>query len=488
MDQVSPGPQNDAALVENARGIYASLAAVEERCIAVHKAYEVERDAHKAAGRPMQSVNEAQWRDLTRLYADLFGLHYELLLTCSHPLANASLRAQPSACATPARLWHNIFCLAERLRLGLPESVTYLHTLLDDSYNLYQDLNDEMLGDTSLWPEILGDIARYKSAIPADNNLNQFFVAWDQLADTWYRQASALLPEQGRLYHHRGTVAGHTPSTQLMLFSKALAAEKPFLAARHSLVATFLRFEPLPLRGGYVDALQHHFFAVHQVLQTSKPQSNLQHAANEYNEALGRALHEAAPGIQGFLINATVANLCSVLEIGQGGSGLPQVLPPELAAQTTQPAGVTYKVARQRCKLRTRQFVCQNMAQVLQYYNEARDATQHSVLPAMHVACSFLVYLSQSAPMGHDVVRDFPWRTLAVALNQVRSDAIRYEEIAARAPDRATAGLHAFRQESNSAQAGPGGLQWSVEKESYERISTAVLPETFGAFRLPPVL
>jgi len=167
------------------------LVMVEKKCI------EIDEQIY----RNPKSLFEEQWQATIALHRTLLYEHHDFFLASQHPSSSAALRRLATKYAVPARMWrHAIYAFLEILHHRLPESLDHMRNFV---YLAYPLLALQVEADPSFvteWPEILGDLARYRMAIEEVDVRDREI--WSGCAQQWYTQAAHRSPNVSMTQEH----------------------------------------------------------------------------------------------------------------------------------------------------------------------------------------------------------------------------------------------------------------------------------------------
>ncbi|KAK0613361.1 hypothetical protein B0T14DRAFT_407105, partial [Immersiella caudata] len=205
-------PISQEQLVAEVKGIYAGLVMVENKCIEVDTAQNIQDNNTK--------LNNEQWQALIALHRTLLHEHHDFFLASQHPSASPALRRLASKYAMPARMWrHGIHSFLELLRHRLPASLEHMLTFIYLAYSMMALLYETVPASKDTWIECLGDLGRYRMAIEDDNIRDR--EVWTAVSRGWYSKASDAVPTTGRLYHHLAILARPNTLQQLFYYKKS---------------------------------------------------------------------------------------------------------------------------------------------------------------------------------------------------------------------------------------------------------------------------
>ena len=282
------------------RGIYASLAMVEERCI-----------GYQQSELPSM-LSQDQWQALISLHRLLLHEHYDFFLASQHPSASLALKQLSEKYAIPARMWHHgIHSFLELLRYRLPDSSEHILAFLHLAYTMMTLLLESVPAFKNTWFECLGDLARYSMAVnPPERE------TWAGVARYWYLQVSDRNPNVGRIQHHLAVLARPDMVQQLFHYTKSLVSVRPFPSAGESIL--FL-FDPLLNGSGSYDqpVAASAFVAAHGYLFTQRPISDLKAPVQEYLSHLEEYINQLSVEFKTY---GTYMALCNFAAIFQYGS------------------------------------------------------------------------------------------------------------------------------------------------------------------------
>ncbi|KAK0657937.1 hypothetical protein B0T16DRAFT_502881, partial [Cercophora newfieldiana] len=126
-------PISQERLVTEAKGIYAGLVMVENKCI------EVDNARNTQTGPNNTKLNNEQWQALIALHRTLLQEHHGFFLASQHPSASPALRRLASKYAIPARMWRQgIHSFLKLLRHRLPASLEHIYISPTSSVPLWQ--------------------------------------------------------------------------------------------------------------------------------------------------------------------------------------------------------------------------------------------------------------------------------------------------------------------------------------------------------------
>jgi hypothetical protein len=209
-----------------ARGIYAAITLLEQRCTHYDNA---ERDT---------ALSDLQYQALFALHRSLLHEHCDFLLATQHPAADEKLRGSAVQCQMPARIWrHGIHSFLELLRHHLPHSHEHMLAFVLFAYSTMGLLYETIPRFSDTWIECLGDLGRYRMAIEESDISDRDH--WATVSRDWYTKASDRSPDTGRLYHHMAILARPNVVQQLYYYSKSLCVPIPFSDTRQSVLTLF---------------------------------------------------------------------------------------------------------------------------------------------------------------------------------------------------------------------------------------------------------
>ena len=114
-------PVAEEQLINEVRGIYARLVAVEKKCI------EIDKQQSEPGSVGEKELTPSQWRKLIALHRMLLRGHYTFLLISQHPSATPALKQLAENCAMPSRMWrYGIYSFLELLCQKLPTSLEFM--------------------------------------------------------------------------------------------------------------------------------------------------------------------------------------------------------------------------------------------------------------------------------------------------------------------------------------------------------------------------
>ncbi|KAK5711099.1 hypothetical protein LTR17_018556 [Elasticomyces elasticus] len=221
--QPDSSPVSEVQLTTEIKGIYAGLVIVEAKCIHL--------DAAQASN-CSTDLEMGQWQALIALHRTLLYEHHDFLMATQHPSATPALKALPTKCSMPARMWkHGIHTFLEVLRHRRPASEEYMLSFIYLASQMMALLYETAPIFLDTWIECLGDLARYRMAIEEEKESH---AQWGGVAASWYIKASDRHPQIGRLYHHLAIL--ERPSLRkFACYGKSLTCVVPFPNARDSL-------------------------------------------------------------------------------------------------------------------------------------------------------------------------------------------------------------------------------------------------------------
>ena len=376
------------------RGIYASLAMVEERCI-----------GYQQSELP-STLSQDQWQALISLHRLLLHKHNDFFLASQHPSASVALKKLSERYAMPARMWrHGIHSFLEFLRHRLPDSSEHILTFLHLAYTMMTLLLESVPAFKNTWFECLGDLARYSMAVnPPERE------TWAGVARYWYLQVSDRNPNVGRIQHHLAVLARPDVVRQLFHYTKSLVSVRPFPSAGESIL--FL-FDPLlngsGLYGQPVAASA--FVAAHGCLFTQRPISDLKVHVQECLSHLKEYINQLGAA---FKIYGAYMALCNFAAIFQYGS-MDAVLPSKFEGDFPQ---------RQQQEDGEQEGVSSNLI----YYGSCLafetfcvildQIGNENVYPAVHVYLAFIWRMVLNKNM-ENINLVVPWSKIATFLNRM---------------------------------------------------------------------
>ena len=229
-------PISHDQLVVEVKGIYAGLVMVESKCMDVD-----EKQLHAALEKdksPQPRLSNEQWQALIHLHKTLLHEHHDFFLASQHPSASPALSHLASKCSMPSRMWQRaIYAFLEVLRHRLPESRDHMLAFINIAYSMMALLYETVPAFEDTWIECLGDLARYRMAVEADDPEDR--EVWSGVARFWYDKATDHNPNTGRLYHHSAILARQYSLQQLSLFTRSLTCCTPFESAREGIKSLF---------------------------------------------------------------------------------------------------------------------------------------------------------------------------------------------------------------------------------------------------------
>ncbi|KAF2204233.1 hypothetical protein GQ43DRAFT_192292 [Delitschia confertaspora ATCC 74209] len=218
-------PVSVEQLSSEVKSIYAGLAMIETKCIAVDRGLVETINSNEE-----HTLSTDQWQALTALHKTLLHEHHDFLLVSQHPLASPPLRRLAKKYSMTARMWkHGCHSYLELLRRHLPRSLDHMHAFLYHAIQIYNLLYEFIPAFEDIWTEILGDLSRYKMVIEEDPRDREI---WARNARSWYTRMADLKPMIGRLDHHMAILSGHNPMCKLFFYAKSLTSENIFFASR----------------------------------------------------------------------------------------------------------------------------------------------------------------------------------------------------------------------------------------------------------------
>ncbi|TLS20437.1 uncharacterized protein PpBr36_11261, partial [Pyricularia pennisetigena] len=250
-------PIGQEQLVAEAKGVYAGLVVVENKCIEVDNA---QRSLNNDSGSP--KLNTDQWQALIALHRTLLHEHHDFFLASQHPSASPALKRLAAKYAMPARMW----------RHGI-------HSLMA--------IEDDDVRDREVWTAV---------------------------SRGWYSRASDKAPSTGRLYHHLAILARPNVLAQLFYYAKSLCVPIPFSSARDSILTLF---EPI-MAGthGNLQPVDRALVRCHGTFFTGKGTEDLEDARNEFLSNLDLAVAKGARRWLEAGYQIAVTNLCALLDYG----------------------------------------------------------------------------------------------------------------------------------------------------------------------------
>ena len=229
-------PISHDQLVVEVKGIYAGLVMVESKCMDVD---EKQLNAALEKDKSLQTrLSNEQWQALIHLHKTLLHEHHDFFLASQHPSASPALSHLASKCSMPSRMWQRaIYAFLEVLRHRLPESRDHMLAFINIAYSMMALLYETVPAFEDTWIECLGDLARYRMAVEADDPEDR--EVWSGVARFWYDKATDHNPNTGRLYHHSAILARQYSLQQLSLFTRSLTCFTPFESAREGIKSLF---------------------------------------------------------------------------------------------------------------------------------------------------------------------------------------------------------------------------------------------------------
>ena len=208
-----------------AKGIYAGLLVVEDRCIELDDEY-LRTVQNSAEPRNIQGY---QWQVTIAIHRQFISDCHDFLLVPEPHSVTDALDTTTVKESMPKRMWFNgIGNLLNVMRNDLPQSLEYMLAFIHESYNILTHILETVSLFEDTWIECLGDLARYRWAI--ENTEDN--VKWNRIAHSWYQKKASRNPHIGRLYHHLGLLARTHSLERLALFTKALTCNSPFKDTR----------------------------------------------------------------------------------------------------------------------------------------------------------------------------------------------------------------------------------------------------------------
>lgn len=229
-------PISHEQLVVEVKGIFAGLVMVESKCI------DVDEKQLNAALEKDQShrtkLSDEQWQALIHLHKTLLHEHHDFFLASQHPSASPALSDLAIRCSMPLRMSrHGIYDFLKVLRHRLPESREHMLAFIYIAYSMVALLYETVPTFENTWIECLGDLARYRLFVEADDPLDR--EVWNGVARLWYSKAIDRNPQFGHFYHHLAVLARQYSLQQLSLFTQSLTCLTPYESAREAIKSLF---------------------------------------------------------------------------------------------------------------------------------------------------------------------------------------------------------------------------------------------------------
>ncbi|KAG6040408.1 hypothetical protein E4U41_000652 [Claviceps citrina] len=390
-----------------AKGIYAGLIMLEEKCI--------QFDSTKKTA----ALTHAQYHAMISLHRSLLYEHHDFFLASQHPSASNKTKRLAVDGAMPARMWqHAIHSFLELLRHHLPGSLEYMLAFMHIAYHMMALLTETVPSFKQTWVECLGDLGRYRMAIE-DNDLESREV-WSRVSKYWYTQASDRAPTTGRLYHHLAILARPNILQQLFFYAKSLCVQLPFESARDSIMILFD-----PLRGADAASKRQRlppvyaaFVRLNGILFSGKAMDQLQSSTDQFLNLLDSRISKE-PGHwleSGYHMGICLS--CLLLGFGSASNVLMRAimipghdqngdLDGDGDAENEPPTGIESRFdAALSLAEKTYEIVMNRWA-------------DRNTLPFLHTTLAFYLFMSRRPAAMQHLQHRFPWKQTSLLLNHV---------------------------------------------------------------------
>lgn len=432
-------PVSQEQLISQVKGIYAGLVMLEAKCIEFDNKHSSLARAltDQADPKSPPSLNHKRLQTLITLHRTLLYEHHDFFRASQHPSASPPLRRLASKYAMPARLWrHGIHSFLEVLRHLLPASLDHMLAFIYLSYSMIALLYETVSAFEDTWIECLGDLGRYRMAIEDDNVRDREI--WTNVARSWYIKASNKAPTTGRLYHHLAILARPNAVEQLFFYSKSLCTPVPFESARESILTLFEPFletshDTENKRSHYFDYI---FIKTHGILFTNRLadlfEPSVQILTNELHRLLRNELF-----ISSHIYLYAITNCISLLGYGSKTNTLKKLIaePNQTTEQMSDNVEDNLKEMDSLLSRGQAQYlynaVLVTMLEVTCLHDpEIRSYVHDSdILSYLHVTLVFIYYISCTAGAMAHIEAEFPWKLLAIKLNQLCQHVENFDQI-----------------------------------------------------------
>ncbi|KAI9832773.1 MAG: hypothetical protein M1819_003993 [Sarea resinae] len=444
-------PISQEQLVNEVRGIYATLGMIETKCIEVDNKQAMALMDPENGEQP--KLSNEQFQALIALHRTLLHEHHDFFLASQHPSASPALRRLASKYAMPARMWrHGIHSFLELLRHRLPDSLDHMLAFIYLAYSMMALLYETVPTFEDTWIECLGDLGRYRMAIEDDDLRDR--ETWTGVARFWYSKAADKSPSIGRLYHHLAILARPDALQQLFYYAKSLSVVHPFMSARESILTLFEPILSSSQAQNYLSAIDTAFVRAHGLLFTDKDLARFSAVQAEFLQLLDTHIGKEVGNWREQGVYIAVANFAAMLGFGSEDGILLRTLragnvqagdPTEHASQQMQKVSSEDPPGNQRSKQSspagehassepvppgetTPEAVSEMSAPLINFNNSKRltfstfdIALQRfgdpNVLPHIHVSLVFIHYLRSVDEAMKLIEYDVPWASMCSMLN-----------------------------------------------------------------------
>lgn len=228
-EQPGTRPVSQEQLAAEVKGIYASLATVESKCIGVDKAQSLQGVA---------KLNNEQWQSLIRLHRRLLHEQHDSSLIPQLLSTGRGLRELASRYASPARMWcRGLQPFLELLRHHLPASLGRLFTYVDLPHSLMKLWSEIMPSFEDSWMDLLSDLGIYRMGLGDDEIRDR--EVWTSVSRHWYSQMPTMAMTTGRDHQRLATLSQTTALQQLFQHTGSIRVSTLFTSARCSIMTLF---------------------------------------------------------------------------------------------------------------------------------------------------------------------------------------------------------------------------------------------------------
>jgi hypothetical protein len=336
--------------------------------------------------------------------------------------------------------YHGIYLSLEVLRRRGTGTVIFMLSFIDMAYEMLRGFNDNILDFKPTWMEILGDLARYSSALRGDGDSKR---QWSRVAESWYFAAANQVPIVGRLYHQLAIVArmlDQSALQQYYLFSRSLNCVISYSETRESLKPCLLDRILEPEVSRYPEfrpSINIDFIKVHAHLLGNNIDAADKSKLDFINK-LNIHIHHSDITWNEDGVRIACINIASWFNDGSGNNVLckifltdmPERYKDSLVTSTNYPISALMASQVPREPSISKQTLLAEVQKLTETpsFTRARDLTtetlslvlrrteDESVLPHVHIVLSFCTQVAASL-LTSPMLNSMPWTELCALLN-----------------------------------------------------------------------
>lgn len=247
---------------------------------------------------------------------------------------------------------------------------------------------------------------------------------WNATSRYWYSKASDIDQRVGRLYHHLAILTGSDCVQGLFYYVKSLCVEKPFDAARDSILTIFqpVCSSPEPVFG--LEPVEAALIKVHGAIFGPQSGEQLKRPMREFLDKLDDWIGRRSwtkPGCR-----VAVTHSCAMLEYGQERSAMRQYI----RRKARQIRGAEREASPEDCAAApTASF---RNAQALATKTDGvvlRRIGDVGIMAYIHVRLAFMLFVVDIPEAVEHLEASFPWTLLTDQLNHLMGHYKAYDRL-----------------------------------------------------------